>query len=69
MNSTELKICNDGKWRRIPRNIFPVSENEQPCLHKSCPECNGTGRKRNGEMFVHHLSCPCPRCSPRMAVV
>ena len=34
------------------------------CLHDSCPECVGTGRKKDGTMCIHHISCPCPRCSP-----
>jgi hypothetical protein len=37
----------------------------QECLHKQCPECNGTGRKYNGQMCVHFLSCPCPKCTPQ----
>lgn len=37
---------------------------KQACLHKGCPDCRGTGRKHNGEMCVHMLSCSCVRCSP-----
>ena len=36
----------------------------QPCLHEGCPECFGTGIKRDGSACVHMLSCPCPKCSP-----
>lgn len=36
----------------------------RPCLHDSCSECVGTGRKRDGTMCVHMLSCPCPKCTP-----
>lgn len=36
----------------------------QRCLHDACPECIGTGVKRDGTTCVHFLSCPCPRCSP-----
>jgi hypothetical protein len=39
--------------------------NEQPCLHDSCPECYGSGKKANGSPCIHFLSCPCPKCSPR----
>jgi len=45
-------------------NAIPV--HEQRCLHLSCPQCHGTGRKQDGQLCVHMLSCPCPRCSPRM---
>lgn len=38
--------------------------NWRPCLHDSCPECLGTGIKKDGTMCVHYISCPCPKCSP-----
>jgi len=40
-------------------------DNNQPCLHDSCPECFGTGIKGDGTTCIHHLSCPCPKCTPR----
>ena len=40
------------------------SNNWIPCMHDTCPECIGTGRKRDGSMCVHMISCPCPKCSP-----
>lgn len=43
-----------------------LPKKEQKCLHEGCHECHGTGRKKRGENCIHHLSCPCPRCSPRM---
>lgn len=45
-----------------------VGETEQKCLHKSCPDCQGTGVKKNGifqgQPCIHMISCPCKRCSP-----
>jgi hypothetical protein len=39
---------------------------DQVCLHTQCPECNGTGQKKNGlGICVHHLSCSCPKCTSR----
>lgn len=35
------------------------------CLHDSCPECHGSGRKSTGELCVHFISCPCPKCTPQ----
>lgn len=35
------------------------------CLHDGCPDCGGTGRKEDGTMCIHYLSCPCPKCTPR----
>lgn len=46
------------------RNRYWDKENERPCLHNGCGECHGTGRKANGSMCVHMISCPCPKCSP-----
>lgn len=37
----------------------------QKCLHTGCPECIGTGIKRDGTPCIHMISCPCPRCTPR----
>lgn len=39
--------------------------NWQPCLHDGCPDCCGTGIKRDGTGCIHMISCPCPKCSPR----
>lgn len=35
----------------------------QTCLHEACPECHGTGTKDRGGICIHHISCPCPKCS------
>jgi hypothetical protein len=48
------------KWRQET-----AEEKEQHCLHHGCPQCNGTGRKKDGTMCIHHLSCPCPKCTPK----
>lgn len=39
-------------------------DNWRPCLHDSCPSCIGTGRKKDGSICIHAISCPCPKCSP-----
>lgn len=36
----------------------------QPCMHDNCPDCVGTGLRRDGSVCIHEISCPCPRCSP-----
>ena len=34
------------------------------CLHDACPNCGGTGVRKDGTGFcVHGISCPCPKCS------
>lgn len=34
------------------------------CLHEACPNCGGTGVRKDGTgMCIHGISCPCPKCS------
>lgn len=52
--------------RRQEEHLKNVRDwNWQPCLHDACPECVGTGIRRDGTPCVHSISCPCPKCSPR----
>lgn len=39
---------------------------KQECLHDQCPECHGTGVKKDGTPCIHYISCPCPKCTPKM---
>lgn len=39
-------------------------KDQQECLHDACPECEGTGTKKDGTPCVHMISCPCPKCTP-----
>ncbi len=52
--------------RRQKEHLENIDNNTnwQPCLHQSCPECIGTGRKHDGSICVHGISCPCSKCSP-----
>lgn len=45
----------------VSPKMFPVPSD---CLHGKCIECNGTGRKTNGEICIHMISCPCKKCTP-----
>lgn len=45
-------------------NVYNNKQNWWPCLHDSCPECLGTGIKKDGTMCIHNISCPCPKCTP-----
>jgi len=58
-----------GLLRRQQEHLRNINseDNWQPCLHDGCEQCIGTGRKRDGSMCVHMLSCPCPKCSPQFA--
>ncbi len=46
------------KWGKVKK------ETERPCFHDSCNECHGTGIKENGQLCIHMISCPCPKCRP-----
>lgn len=53
---------------RKRKHLEKVSKEKKewtPCLHDQCPECIGTGIKKNGSPCVHNLSCNCPKCSFR----
>lgn len=57
----DLKRRQEEHLRQVNNDPF----NWQPCLHDQCPECVGTGIRRDGSPCVHSISCPCPRCTPR----
>jgi len=52
--------------RRQEEHLQSILDNTpfRPCLHDSCPDCVGTGIKKDGRICVHGLSCPCPKCTP-----
>ena len=62
-----LKETNMSNYTNNDENIYneKIDMTEQKCLHDSCPDCHGSGVKKNGEICVHWISCPCPRCTPR----
>ena len=35
----------------------------EPCMHDSCSQCHGTGRKADGSSCIHMISCNCPKCT------
>lgn len=49
---------------RVRCNTRGYSPSHQRCLHDGCPQCLGTGVRDDGSSCVHHLACPCPKCSP-----
>lgn len=66
MNYLEPDYFEDEEDKRLERwrkSNNKYGNNIKECLHKSCPECKGTGKKKNGEMCIHMISCPCPRCN------
>ena len=57
----DLKRRQDAHIRRINDH---KESNWQPCLHDKCPDCIGTGIKRDGSSCIHMISCPCSKCTP-----
>lgn len=49
---------------RIDNIVKEGTFSRQDCLHDNCSSCHGTGRKADGSMCIHMISCPCPKCSP-----
>lgn len=55
----------DLKYRQQQHLNNIENNNWQPCLHDGCPECLGTGRKHDGSICIHGVSCSCKKCLPR----
>lgn len=60
------KLLQDDLHRRQQQHLNNIENNNwQPCLHDNCPECLGTGRKSDGLICIHSISCNCKKCLPR----
>lgn len=33
------------------------------CMHDMCQQCHGTGKKEDGAICIHYISCSCPKCT------
>lgn len=68
-SSDRRRMYEEDLFRRQQEHFRQIQQNQdqnwQPCLHDQCPECVGTGVKKDGSHCVHGISCPCPKCSPR----
>jgi hypothetical protein len=67
---TNTQNVNDsGNVNIIPNLIEIVNHNKTKpktsCMHTNCPECGGTGRRKNGlGSCIHMMVCPCDKCNP-----
>ena len=43
--------------------VMAKIHDRQQCLHKNCAQCGGTGKRKDGTVCVHMISCSCDRCS------
>lgn len=60
---------NNRKFENKNLDYYPYNNTNKDnqnsgCLHDSCPECGGTGIKKNGGVCIHHIACFCPKCCP-----
>lgn len=64
----DQKTYEDDLQRRQKEHLDGIHNKQniywRPCLHDSCPECLGTGIKKDGSPCIHNISCPCPKCNP-----
>lgn len=68
-NSIDRKTYEEELKRRQEEHLEGIRKAHDihwiPCMHDSCPECVGTGIRKDGSPCVHGISCPCPKCTPR----
>jgi hypothetical protein len=64
---TRTNISNEEILKLSNQDFFCRDSFEDPiqCLHDSCGECGGCGKKKDGSMCIHFISCACPKCTPR----
>ncbi len=48
----------------LKNELTEKEKKENVCLHRQCPECKGTGGKKDGIICIHMISCPCKGCTP-----
>jgi len=61
----DLKRRQEEHLKNVANKMGYGDNQWQPCMHDNCPECVGTGVRRDGSPCIHMISCPCPKCSPR----
>lgn len=68
VNPMNKKEYEEDLARRQKEHLDSIAAREeelwQPCMHDSCPDCVGTGIKRDGSICVHYISCDCRKCRP-----
>lgn len=64
MNENYEKFINLNKILEETNRKMDKLQNSE-CLHLKCPECHGTGVKKDGTPCIHMISCPCSKCNPK----
>lgn len=62
-NGEEIEVSDELR-KKVKEYLEDTTKRRTQCLHDTCPKCHGTGRDSiTGGMCVHHISCPCPKCT------
>lgn len=65
MNNKDYKKDLKERQAEHLKNVYNApKDNAHPCMHDQCTECVGTGIKHDGGICIHHISCPCSKCTP-----
>lgn len=68
LTEEQAKIMRERYYEQqgIKKVVWPSSGDTGTvkCLHDACPNCGGTGVRKDGTgLCFHGISCPCPKCS------
>ena len=60
------KYKKEQEQRIFEEELHGYNDIKEPCLNKLCIECHGTGKKKDGTLCIHFISCSCSKCTPRV---
>jgi len=68
LTAEQAQILQDRYYEQqgIKKVVWPSPGNVGviKCLHDQCPNCGGTGVRKDGlGLCFHGIACPCPKCS------
>lgn len=67
LTAEQAKILQDRYYEQqgIKKAAWPFRDPDAiKCLHDQCPNCGGTGVRKDGLGFcLHGIACPCPKCN------
>src|SRR5690606_5839038 len=65
-NIEEFNHYHSAKKKLLKERIDNQKRDKEECLNENCLSCLGTGKKINGEICIHYISCSGKRCSLRL---
>ncbi len=57
-----IKITDNTSSQFDDESGYVNPQLHETCLHDKCTICHGTGKKPDGTLCVHFLSCGCSKC-------